>query len=450
LGGDYQKFGFVFDGVSEAAYFDTLDARFGGEANFVHALVLPAPSGTNWSLNVKVPVSWSVFHDFAVERTPTEIVLTIDGVEVARTVQPWSFALPIGVWNDRSPTMLTDRVEVVKVQPLSLSTDPYHVWANGHKEATLTAKVVDPATGLPLSKHPIRIETDSPDCVELRIYDALFGTPIGPWVPAAGGLSYDTNFEGVATILARSTIAKTVKITAEDRTGSPPPGQGPTATQSVEFQRHKVAVIVQGVNTELTACAEPEGVCPEPPSLGLNYSAAIQQLRQALRQVAKLDAEDILWYSYRGGSVGTTDGKWRPAPYGWRDTASEIGGSIRYLGDLLREFSRSNPNTDFHIIGHSQGGLIAFQAIGMTGNLVSPSATAGPSQIVSITTLDGALGGAPLKDAKWLKAKGRLFHPISGGWGPPAMTGSPTCTTRPTIPMIPVATPICARARMPG
>jgi hypothetical protein len=61
-------------------------------------------------------VTWYEFHEFAIERTPSEIIYSIDGQEVARVATAFAGALPVGVWNDRWSLMLTDWVEVCQVE----------------------------------------------------------------------------------------------------------------------------------------------------------------------------------------------------------------------------------------------------------------------------------------------------------------------------------------------
>jgi len=58
-------------------------------------------------------VTWYEFHEFAIERTPSEVIYSIDGQEVARVADVFGGALPVCVWNDRWDLMQTDWVEVV-------------------------------------------------------------------------------------------------------------------------------------------------------------------------------------------------------------------------------------------------------------------------------------------------------------------------------------------------
>jgi hypothetical protein len=124
LAGDYQKFGFGV-GANERAgpitgyYFDTnnrSDVSMGRE-DYVRALAWfqPAVGSFISLLDVEIPVTWYDFHEFAVERTPSEVIYSIDGLEVASLADAFAGALPVGVWNDRWGLMQTDWVEVASV-----------------------------------------------------------------------------------------------------------------------------------------------------------------------------------------------------------------------------------------------------------------------------------------------------------------------------------------------
>ncbi len=115
LAGIIQKFGFAPNpnertGPITGYYFDTIE----GPANTVRALAWFQPaSGSEINLlDVEIPVTWYEFHEFAIERTPSEVIYSIDGQEVARVADAFAGALPVGVWNDRWSLMQTDWVGV--------------------------------------------------------------------------------------------------------------------------------------------------------------------------------------------------------------------------------------------------------------------------------------------------------------------------------------------------
>jgi hypothetical protein len=125
LGGDMQKFGFAVNPNEHAGpvtgyYFDTYsrtEGAGGGREGYVRALAWSNPGDGSLInlLDVEIPVTWYEFHEFAVERTPSEVVYSIDGQEVARVADAFAGALPVCVWNDRWDLMLTDWVEVSQI-----------------------------------------------------------------------------------------------------------------------------------------------------------------------------------------------------------------------------------------------------------------------------------------------------------------------------------------------
>jgi len=129
LAGEIQKFGFAVNpdehaGPISGYYFDTLalDPPQGREG-YVRALAWSNPGDGSLInlLDVEIPVTWYEFHEFAVERTPSEVIYSIDGQEVARVADAFGGALPVGVWNDRWDLILTDWVEVSQIpEPATL------------------------------------------------------------------------------------------------------------------------------------------------------------------------------------------------------------------------------------------------------------------------------------------------------------------------------------------
>jgi hypothetical protein len=119
LAGILNKFGFAVNpqeriGPITGYYFDTLDVE--SEPNYVWARARFHPAGGDDVnlLDVKIPVTWYEFHEFAIEGTLSEVIYSIDGQEVARVADTFAGALPVGVWNDRdSSLMLTDWVRVI-------------------------------------------------------------------------------------------------------------------------------------------------------------------------------------------------------------------------------------------------------------------------------------------------------------------------------------------------
>ncbi len=131
LAGEVQKFGFAPNpneraGPISGYFFDTyhLDPtqppEYQGREDYVRAVAWfqPASGDFNELLNVEIPVTWNEFHVFAVERTPSEVIYSIDYHEVARVADAFGGALPVGIWNDRWGLMLTDWVGVYVPEPV--------------------------------------------------------------------------------------------------------------------------------------------------------------------------------------------------------------------------------------------------------------------------------------------------------------------------------------------
>ncbi len=92
----------------------------------------------------------------------------------------------------------------------------------------------------------------------------------------------------------------------------------------------------------------------------------------------------FLQYSYTGGEVKA--GKWFPNKYGPEDTGQPIEISVKILTDLIRELSAANPNAQFIIVGHSLGGVIAF-------DFTSKYKEDNGRRIKGVVTLDAPLSG---------------------------------------------------------
>ncbi len=91
-------------------------------------------------------------------------------------------------------------------------------------------------------------------------------------------------------------------------------------------------------------------------------------------------------FSYTGSNIQNCDTT--PAPYGAADTAQDISISKRVLLDTLQALQAACPNARIAVLGHSLGGLIAFQAL----------SDQPLSSVVDVTTVDSPLGGAPASE----------------------------------------------------
>jgi len=137
LAGEDHKFGFAPNpneraGTITGYYFDTLDLQV--QEHYVHALAwdgsLDLDGSPIYLLDVNIPVTWYEFHEFAIERTPSEVIYSIGDLigdsivyrEVARVADSFADALPVGVWSDKGVLMQTDWVGVATIpEPMTLA-----------------------------------------------------------------------------------------------------------------------------------------------------------------------------------------------------------------------------------------------------------------------------------------------------------------------------------------
>lgn len=261
----------------------------------------------------------------------------------------------------------------------TLTATPDHVWANGHRETTLTATLRD-AAGNPVVGEFIVLSAFPDD-----------GVVIG------GSNPKFTNAEGKATFTATSTKIEPDgtprKVTFAAASVDSPET---VAITSVVFEPRKIVVQVLGVDTSLRCGAK--GKCK-------GDLDTFEKIRGHLKDL-KFKPDDFIWYSYRGGTIDAKTGTWLAKDYRSGDTAKSYAKSIRKLVSLIHLFGGANPNTRFSIISHSQGGLISLQEIGFLGHL--PPDT----DVESIITLDAPLGGIPRGHA--------VFAQVFTGWGTPA------------------------------
>lgn len=127
IGGDYQKFGFGVNAGSYPIgfYFDSWDHNLTSNMNTVRAQVYTNTGAQ--LLNVGAAASWGSYHDLTVQRLPNKVNFLVDSNRVASySYSASSLALPVGVWNDRVPTMLTDKVTVTTASFTDIIKDAVH------------------------------------------------------------------------------------------------------------------------------------------------------------------------------------------------------------------------------------------------------------------------------------------------------------------------------------
>ena len=129
LGGDYQKFGFginagEFSRPFAGFYFDTLETDDEKTVSAIIRDVSDTGTVTEISRALIENVKRDEFYTFTIEWSSAEIAFYVDGAEKARTAFVYDGALPIGIWNDRPGTMVTDYVEIINVIGITIDIKP--------------------------------------------------------------------------------------------------------------------------------------------------------------------------------------------------------------------------------------------------------------------------------------------------------------------------------------
>ena len=108
--------------------------------------------------------------------------------------------------------------------------------------------------------------------------------------------------------------------------------------------------------------------------------------------------DDVIRFSYAGGTSGEN-------PYDGRHTTTDIRVSARHLRELLERVAREHPGAPVDIMAHSQGGIVARQALAL-------EADAGDPKLPPISSM--VLLGAPNTGADLATAANMLGHSTSG------------------------------------
>lgn len=142
LAGEYNKFGFAVNPGGRpdpitGYYFDTLDVEV--LEDHVRALASSNQGSGSMSelLNDEISVTWNEFHEFAIDRTPSQVIFSIDGQVVTYVADAFADPLPVGVWNDRGSLMQTDWVDVISV-PLMPGDVNFDGFVGGDDLSTIT------------------------------------------------------------------------------------------------------------------------------------------------------------------------------------------------------------------------------------------------------------------------------------------------------------------------
>jgi hypothetical protein len=134
-------------------------------------------------------------------------------------------------------------------------------------------------------------------------------------------------FAALAAALADIIEAWTNPCTPEDL--APPPMVTP---------QNRIAVFVAGLGSHSSGQHAPENLSSELGAMALGYWP-----------------QNIYDFSYRGGHP--------PQPYAADDTTGDLRAEARNLRELLDQIARDHPGVPVDVIAHSQGGLIAREAM---------------------------------------------------------------------------------------
>jgi pimeloyl-ACP methyl ester carboxylesterase len=143
-------------------------------------------------------------------------------------------------------------------------------------------------------------------------------------------------------------------------------------------------ILIQGVNSGLDTTAA---------STGLEFTFHGPGSLVAYLQSNGWDTVPFLEYSYLGGAM--QGDRWAPRPYSCEDTFTQsIRQAVDRLADQIDAYLAVHPATDLYLVGHSQGGLIAFAYL--VALVTQDHTLAPPGRVAGVVTLDAPLGGLPL------------------------------------------------------
>ncbi len=264
-------------------------------------------------------------------------------------------------------------------QTVSVVAERSSVWANGIEPVQIAVGVRNTA-GQPVAGVAVQVRTTAR------------GVAFAPATPQSTGADGLARFEMTSAMLGAVAIE-----------GFATADPSRAARVVVDAVRRRIGILVQGIRSSLVPGASPAWPELVDALVGAGWQRPVRGAAEAQAEWndgldndgdgAVDDGGPLLFdYSYRGGAVGVTHGAWLPAAYSCSDTAQAIATSASLLAEMLDAVARANPNTGLDVIGHSQGGLIALQAL---NGVLAPSPSPGTLALETVATLDGALGGTP-------------------------------------------------------
>ncbi|MBA3944912.1 MAG: hypothetical protein H0X37_10175 [Herpetosiphonaceae bacterium] len=145
----------------------------------------------------------------------------------------------------------------------------------------------------------------------------------------------------------------------------------------------KVIVFLQGLGSYLTqAQLDTMSKCLVPVQVD-----PFNKLKGQLLNHGNYQCSDFLQFSYAGGSVDE-QGRWQAMPYDCiASSANSLATNTNLLATMLNDYQNAHPDIQvrFELVGHSLGGLIAFDTSALAGGTISADA------IDSVVTIDSLL-----------------------------------------------------------
>ncbi len=174
------------------------------------------------------------------------------------------------------------------------------------------------------------------------------------------------------------------KITVFGHFG-PTPTLTPSPTPTPVVKAHKVVIFVQGYASCLTKGQETG------PSCDPNGANPFEPIKQELRNVGFTNS-DFIEFSYTNNHVDK-NGNWVTKDYGCTDVTNQsYKQPAKDLLDTIKDYKKAHPNYQIYVIGHSFGGLVAFQALGQEIDRRGLNDRS-PLPIAGLVTIDSPLNG---------------------------------------------------------
>lgn len=204
---------------------------------------------------------------------------------------------------------------------------------------------------------------------------------------------------GLHTLLATDACGGAALADFDVTQAAPPPTTAPA------LPVHTVVVFVQGLDSQLTNGDEgSDRFCPASPEVGEGAFACI---KQKLYDDYGYTADDFLEYSYNGGTADSAG--WHPRDYSCSDVVNEsLTNSADMLHRMLVGYAHAHTQqyTQYVIIGHSLGGMVAFADLAQESSQSGDSSLTDPYYAVSgVITIDSPLAGVSLSNTDGLRSR---------------------------------------------